>query len=184
MAHHIFSMENNSTNLVKFQEFSQTEGLPFPLNQSPLAKSVIASVLFSNLLVGIKLRLNIIKYLQTVDIKKNSINYFFWFDQVTGGVLGLYITYTLVALICQFPLSEVIGDGYCNWADLPGCIYLSSSTVWSFVIAVLRILLLKAPNQLKANSSKNIVSILLTIFAVSNITLCSTVSAYLDKGFG
>ena len=180
----IFLTENNSTHLFKFEEFSQSVGLPFHLNQSFFAKSLLGSALSLNLFTGIKLRLRIIKYLQTVDIKKNTINYFFWFDQVTSGVLGLYIIYTLMALICQFPLSEIIGDDLCNWADLFGCIYLSSSTGWSFVIAIFRILLLKAPNQLKGNSIKNIISLLLTIFAVTNIILCSSVLAYLDKGFG
>jgi len=177
-------IENDGSYSVNFTPFSLNTGLPFPLNQPLYAKCLIVCVLALNLLVGILLRTRVIKYLHTIDIEKNPINYFFWFDQVTGGVLGLYIIFTLTALVIEFPLAEIVGDAICNWTDLLGCIYLSCSTAWSFNIAVFRILLLKAPNQLKSIRRKKFVCICLTIHAVAITAICSVGSAYLDKGFG
>ena len=166
---------------------SSHDGLPFPLNETALVKTLIGFALALNLLVGIKLRTQIISYLHTVDIKKNPINYFFWFDQVNGSILGLYIAFTLAALLTEFPLSDIADDSVCNWTDLLGCLYLSGATAWSFNIALYRTFLIKVSaffNDDNNKRRKDVVFVFLIVLGLANSVIPASVAAYLDRGFG
>lgn len=134
-----FSDRNITDSYVsRFVLFPVTDGTPFPLNQSTSVKVTISLSLVFILCFGVIVRRKIFKYLQTVDCKKNPINYFVWLDQLNGGFLGLNVIFYIVTILLPFPLSDLIGYEVCNWADLFGCFYLAGSTNWGWTIALIR----------------------------------------------
>lgn len=133
-------IQENQTNcsVIQFKPFSDDDGLPVPLNQPLEVKLIISCLLLLDLLVGLKIRRSLFRYLQSTDCKQNPINYFLWLEQIHSIFMGLNITFTLVVFLVPFPISNIIGYELCNWADLFGSIYMISSPTWNCIIAVLR----------------------------------------------
>ena len=135
----VFYQEKDTfTAIFNFEQFPDSVGYPAPLNQSLTTRVVIFLLLFINLALGLKIRAKVIKNLQSSDLKRNPINYFFWLDQINGGFLGLNVIFALAAIATPFPISNIIGYELCNWADLFGCYYLSGSSFWSCGMALFR----------------------------------------------
>ena len=77
------------------------------------------------------------------------INYLIWLDQVNGVFLGVALFNKSILNLLPFPLSSVLGSEFCDWIDLPGCIYLVGSFVWSSITAVYRVLYMKCLSWMK-----------------------------------
>ena len=120
---------------IYFHPLSFQESLPFPLNLSLPFKILISVILILILSFGSKLRVIIFSYLKAPDTKMGPINYLIWIDQANGLFLGVSISYKLIAINCPFPLREMFGETFCEWIDLPGCVYLAGSNIWSSIIA-------------------------------------------------
>ena len=135
----VLYQENGTTTAIfNFEQFPDSAGYPVPLNQTLTTRVVVFLLLSINLALGLKIRAKVIKNLQSADLRKSPINYFFWLDQINGGFLGLSIIFTLLVILLPFPISNIIGFELCNWADLFGSFYLSGSSFWSCGIALLR----------------------------------------------
>ena len=77
------------------------------------------------------------------------INYLIWLDQVNGVFLGVALFNKSILNLLPFPLIGVLGSEFCDWIDLPGCIYLVGSFVWSSITAVYRVLYMKCFSWMK-----------------------------------
>ena len=165
----------------KLEPLSFLESLPFPINAEISTKLSILTFLISNFILGFVLRVKIFKYLKSVNIKENQINYFMWNDQMNGIFLGLNILYTSSVLFLPFPLSDFIGDEACNWTDIIGAIYVEGQTVWSCFMAIYRVAFIKRQTFVKTIGESNFV-FALTIFGYGIIVSFSALLAYHDKG--
>ena len=174
---------NGTLHHSKFVKFSDAERLPFPLNQPILLQNALVASLALNLLIGIKIRVKIVKYLQSVEIEKNPINYFFWLDQINGAFLGINITLTLIALLTPFPIKDIIGGELCNWIDIFGCVYLTGTSVWSFNIALYRILIMKVKGFESHSNTKYKALVIMTLLGLLILIIPSSLAAYYDHGF-
>ena len=131
-----------------FKSFEFKDGLPFPLYLSLELKLSLAVILFIALIFGIRLRGFIFKYLRSPDTK-GPVNYLIWVDQVNGFLLGVVIVLKIVLTVSPIPLSLIFNETFCEWIDLPGCMYIVGATVWTSFIAFFRIIFIKAQNWLK-----------------------------------
>jgi len=135
----VFYQRNGTFSAIFYYKvFPDTFGYPVPLNQTKAIRALVFGFLSVNLLIGLKIRRKMIKHLQSSELRRNPINYFFWLDQLNGGFLGLSIIFTMFVILLPFPISDIIGYQLCNWADLFGCFYLSGSSFWSCGIALIR----------------------------------------------
>jgi hypothetical protein len=176
-----FIHNNDESFAAKLKPFSFADSLPFPLNAHFRAKLIILGYLICNFTLGCVLRVKIWKYIKSVDIKKNPINYLMWNDQMNGVFLGLNILYTSTVLFLPFPLSNFIGDEACNWADIIGIVYLEGQTVWSCFMAIYRVSFIRYQRFVKTIGDSNFVCAL-TIFGYGIIFSSTTFFAYHDKG--
>ena len=182
---HFFTVKNETDHCVsRFSQFSDNDGTPFPQNQPVSVRFAISSALTLNLCLGLFIRSKIIKYLLTVESKKNPINYFIWLDQLNGGFLGLNIVFYAVTIVLPFPLSSIIGYESCNWADLPGSFYLAGSAQWSCTIALIRVLYLKAPQWIKRNLESNHFMVILALSELLYLAAPTLFIAFVDRGSG
>lgn len=131
-----------------FKSFKFKDGLPFPLYLSWELRTVLAVILFIALTIGIRLRTIIFNYLRSPD-SKGPVNYLIWVDQVNGFLLGLVIIIKIVLILSPVPLSSIFNETFCEWIDLPGCVYIVGATVWTSFIAFFRIIFIKGQNWLK-----------------------------------
>ena len=141
-----FAFTNDSLHTIPWTPFSREESLPFPLYLSAPVRMIISILQTISLTIGFKYRSIIISYLRAPDTKTGPINYMIWIDQMNGCFLGLAILGKLVMINCPVPLSEVLGQSFCDWVDLPGSVYLAGSFIWSGLTASYRVLFIKAQN--------------------------------------
>lgn len=77
------------------------------------------------------------------------INYLIWIDQVNGAFLGVALFNKSILNLIPYPLASVLGSEFCDWIDLPGCIYLVGSFLWSSITALYRVLYIKCFRWMK-----------------------------------
>jgi hypothetical protein len=131
-----FFSSPNKTFILSFHPFDPSNGLPFPLNiTSSSSKRLLTAFLSFILLAGLQLKVSILSYLRTVNVKLNPINVYIWNDQLNGLILGFNIVSILIMTHLNFPMSRIVGSDFCNWFDVPGILYLSGATLWSCLIS-------------------------------------------------
>ena len=130
-----FFSSPNETFVNTFHPFDSAKGLPFPLNISSRSKLILTSFLTIILISGLKLRLSILSYLKTIDVKLNPINVYIWNDQLNGFILGFNIVGIILMTNLPFPIGVFVGSDLCNWFDVPGILYLSGASLWSCLIS-------------------------------------------------
>ena len=129
--------------------FGPVNSLPFPQSLPTIPRIFVGIFLLAIVLVGIVLRKLIFSYLLKSDTKNSPINTLFWVDQLNGlsfcsviGILG-------IAVILPQSLKDLLGDLFCDWIPATGCFYLIGQSLWGCIIAVYRILYIKAYNWVK-----------------------------------
>ena len=127
----------------EFESLSDTAELPFPLNLDFWLRLLIAVILMVVFFKALGYRAVIFQYLAAEDSKK-PINLLIFMDQLNGSLLGVGLVVRLVTLLYPYPLARVLGSDFCYWVSLPGGIYSSGKTCWSCVIALLRVIHIKA----------------------------------------
>lgn len=178
----LFIVDTNRSSVGIFETMPSDKSLPFPLNTGLVPRMVITLYLALSLLFGGVLRSEILRFIKSLSIRENPINLFTWYDQLFGGFMGLNIMYTLVVIHLPFPLASVIGEEACNWTDLMGTLYLVGQAVWSCLIAVSRILLIKNPNFFKKGIKESNFAFCFTLAGHIFIITCAGVFASYDKG--
>ncbi len=107
---------------------------------------------------------------------------YFISNQLTGIFLGLNIIYTLVVLHLPFPLASVIGEGACKWTRLLSTLYITGQAVWSFFIALYRVLFIKFQNLFKKGIKETTFVFFLSQAGILYIISSSVFLAYYDRG--
>ena len=116
------------------------DDLPFPLNLSQNVRIGIAICIVVILIGGLLLKKIIFDYLRSPDTHLNPINLLIWVD----------LTFGAIAFIFPEPISKILGQGFCDWVPLFGCLNVTGSIIWRCQLAVLRILFIKAQDWVKS----------------------------------
>ena len=140
--------EQHNNTLYTFLPFSQTNGLPFPLYLNFPWKIIISSIQLCVLFVGIKLRVIILRYMLSIEARR-PVSCLIWIDQISGSFLGIGLIFKIILILSPVPLGHLMGESFCDWLTLPGCLYIVGATLWSSLIAFFRIVYIKAQNWLK-----------------------------------
>ena len=143
---HTFS----KTTYLPFQIVLQVSGkLPFPLSLPYFARIIIALILFTVLLIGLKLRLQIISYLKNQDVKGTPINTLLWIEQLLSFISSLNILNGIFGLLLPVPMKSIFGEKFCRWLPLIPAFALTGSVIWSCLLAIYRILFIKFETWVK-----------------------------------
>ena len=180
-ASNMFSFEfSNSSSIIHLDSINFFERLPFPLDQRWELKLAIISLLLAVLYQGGKLRFLILKYLKAPDCN-GPINIFIWADQINGLNLGFGIIFRIIAILCPFPLVQVVSEDICNLAGLPVSLYMAGIATWSCAISVFRVILLKSTNFVMIICSKDTLIKILIFSALATQCVLTTLMFYYGK---
>ena len=140
--------------------------------------SILSLCVYYDLLGFSRYRTIIFSYLRSPETKMGVINILIWLDQVNGIFLGLSLIAKAVLNIYPFPVNEVFGTRFCEWFDLPVCMYLVGSFLWSSITAMYRIMYIKGSKyfDVKKNEKK-----LLIICLTFGFSLHVPLSLWLTK---
>jgi hypothetical protein len=96
--------------------------------------------------------------------------------------MGLGILTTLVFLHLPFALVTIAGESVCRWTNLLGTLYFSSQTVWSFFIALYRVLYIKFQSLFKTGIKETTFVFFLSNVGFLYIALSGTFFAFYERG--
>jgi hypothetical protein len=95
------------------------------------------------ILSSLQNRYYIFKFLSLSKSNHNTINYIFWFEQLSQ----LFYVFTSIiysfALFSPVQLSQLLGNEFCRWVRIPSGIYICGCPIWSCIVAIFRLILLK-----------------------------------------
>ena len=181
MTSYLFAFEFlNSSTVIRLDSVNFFERLPFPLDRPWELKLAIVALLLANLYQGGKLRFLILKYLKAPDCK-GPINTFLWLDQINGLNLGFGIIFRIIAILCPFPLVQVVGEDFCNFAGLPVILYMAGIVTWSCAISVFRVILLKSTACVMSICSKDTLIKIMVFIAMVNQSVMTFYMVYHGK---
>ena len=120
-----FSTAKNTSNvqledIITFEPFDQTVGLPFPLYLDPIWKFLLATTLLITLVQGTRLRVIIMSYFKSPETKLGPINSLILMDQLNGFFLGYIVLVRTIFILSPFPVSSLLGETFCRWNTFPG----------------------------------------------------------------
>ena len=99
---------------------------------------------------GLACRVIILNYLRVVDIKSTPINWLIWFQQLSGTISGMFnLPMAALTLLYENSLGSLFGSTFCDWLPLGGCLSLSGYVQWSCLVAIFRVLYIKAQTWVK-----------------------------------
>ena len=125
------------------------DSLPFPQSLPTIPRISVGIFILAIVFAGLVLRKYIFSFLLKSDTKNSPINSLFWVDQLNGLSFCFTIAILGIAVILPGSLKDLLGDQFCDWLPVTGCFYLIGQTLWGCVIAVYRILYIKANNWVK-----------------------------------
>ena len=126
-----------------------------------------------------RLRWVIFSYLRAPDTKMGPINNLIWIDQVNGIFLGIALFGKIIFILTPMPFSELLGSDFCDWSDLPGCIYLAGSFIWSSFTAIYRVMYVKSQNWIRnVVGEKRLLTIFITIAFSCHISISLWLAKY------
>ncbi len=96
--------------------------------------------------------------------------------------MGLGIIATLMFLHLPFALASIAGERACRWASLLGTLYFTSQTVWSFFIALYRVLYIKFQSLFKTGIKETTFVFFLSNVGFLYITLSGMFFAFYERG--
>jgi hypothetical protein len=101
---------------------------------------------------------------------------------MTGIFMGLNIALTLVFLQLPFALGSITGEGVCMWISLLGTLYFTGQIVWSFYIAICRVLFIKFQSLFKNGIKATTFVFCLSRVGFIYIALSGMFFAYFERG--
>jgi len=177
----VFLKNGTSVNAL-FKPLPFSSSTPFPLNTNIYIKFFFVLYLLVLLVCGGTLKFKIFEFTRKMNFKDNPISIFNLQDQLNGIYLALNIIYTLTTVAVPFPLSTLLGDEVCNFADAIGTLYLCGQVIWSSTIAFYRFLFIKY-QVIFSYGLKNITFLMfLSFFCHLFIIIVSVFLAYHDQG--
>jgi hypothetical protein len=96
--------------------------------------------------------------------------------------MGLGILATLMFLYLPFALASIAGERVCRWTNLLGTLYFTSQTVWSFFIAIYRVLYIKFQSLFKNGIKETTFVFFLSNVGFLYIALSGMFFAFYDRG--
>ncbi len=170
----LYSKYNSSEeNYIEFVPLGD-QWLPFPVNLSFEWRMCIALSLLLTLIVGTNLKIIIFKCLNSPDANLGPINYLIWFDQINGTFLAPSIIVRILSLLVPIPVSDIFGQHFCDVTMYLNDLYIAGRSMWSFFIALFRVLFVKGQKWLK--KTIGVSNILLLMISSGLLVLFSTVS--------
>ncbi len=110
---------------------------------SPDTRIAFGIVLLIVLISSLQKRYYIFKFLSLSKSHQSTINYIFWFEQVSQLSFVFTLVIYSLALLLPVQLSQLLGDEFCKWVRLPSGIYVCGCPLWSCIVAIYRLILLK-----------------------------------------
>ncbi len=176
-----FGESEYSKNQSKPLIFYYKEDFPFPLSMQYPVRLTFGIAILLIVFGGLSLRRMIFKYLGSPDAKLNHINSLIWIDQLCGLVSGtLNLIYGSSTLILPMSLRSILGSQFCNWIPFGPCINLTGSIIWSTIIAVYRILYIKAQQWVKYKVGEELLLKIMIFLGVFLQLALSVVIFYFD----
>jgi hypothetical protein len=96
--------------------------------------------------------------------------------------MGLNIVMTLIFLHLPFALGSITGEGVCMWISLLGTLYFTGQIVWSFYIAIYRVLFVKFQNLFKNGIKETTFVFSLSCAGFVYIASSGVFFAYYERG--
>jgi len=115
------------------------------------------------LYVSLHFRFQIFKYLSAPTTSKKNINFIFWFEQLSQLTYAATLAIYIAILISPVPLDELFGNEFCQWAHVPGGIFIPGISVWSHATAAYRFKLMKWPKSMESHR----LAVIIVIFGVA-----------------
>ena len=155
---------------------------PFPLNLHYNLRVLVAGWLLVVLSCGLKVRLIMYQYLCNSDTKFNPINRLTYVHLLSGTFLGSSnLTFGIASILLPEPLSSYYGEETCGWMNLSGSLNLNGYIIWTTLIAICRIMYIKAQNWTKYKlGEKRLFSVFLSIGLCLQLCLSIAYSYYDD----
>lgn len=130
--------------------YNFVEDLPFPLSMPYHWRIFFGIYIIFILIGGLFYRKIILQYLLAPETKSNPINSLIWIDQLSGIIFGTFnLIFASTVLMLKQSLKSLFGESFCRWVPLAGCINLTGYIIWSSLIAIYRILYIKAQGWIK-----------------------------------
>jgi hypothetical protein len=146
-----FAPTDNSSSESELITIQTFQGLPFPLNLSPIWKILITILLLIISVTGLWLRRVILTFSRQPSKKVNPINVLIWIEQLIGLSTLFTISFGIVALNLSYPVRETMGEGFCHGIQFPVNIYLTGTIIWSCLTAIYRVLYIRAQARYSQN---------------------------------
>jgi hypothetical protein len=172
----LYSFRRNISNESFKINFQGVDSLPFPQSLPTIPRLFVGIFILTIVLTGVVLRKYIFSFLLKSDTKNSPINFLFWVDQLNGLSFCFTVGILDIAVILPWPLKDLMGSEFCDWLPATGCFYLIGQSLWGCLIAIFRILYIKAHNCVKYKIGEKR---LLWIFLFTGITVHSTVGFFL-----
>jgi len=144
----LFTFDSDPYNLVL--SFENNTDDPFPIGLPPWGKIFISAIFLCSILFGLKYRLIMVQYLLKPDKKFTPINYFIAVNQLNGIMALTVMIFLMLKLIFPYPFSSIFGTSFCQWVHAPASIYILGLGVWSFTIALYRVVFIYCQTWVKA----------------------------------
>ena len=175
-----FLHQNGSTK-VFVPDFHAT--LPFPLCLPYLWRVLVAECLLFILIFGLKYRHIIFKFLCNSDTRANPINRLIYIDLLSGTIFGFVnLLLAIAAILLTNPLSVVFNEHLCILNKTSAGFSIHGSYIWTCLIAICRILYIKAQNWMKYRIGENNLFVIFCIIGLSTQTFLSLFTYHFDDG--
>ena len=156
--------------------------LPFPLSLPYYFRVLLSAYLFLVLIFGLKFRKIIFRYLQNPETNSNPINKLIFANMLSGTLLGtVNVTFGIVVNLLPSPFPKILGDNTCQFIKMSGSLNLHGSFIWTCLIAICRILYIKAQNFIKYKVGEQRMVILILTFGMSLQFALSFIPLYFDN---
>jgi hypothetical protein len=177
----IFCFVENKT--LAFTPFTQEYGLPFPLYLPFQWKLAISVSLLFSVLMGLKFRLIIFSYLRSPENSSGPINYLIWVDEVNGLIYSVVVVVRIALIHSAVPLNTIFGNNFGRIVGFISCCYNGAGCIWSFLIALYRIIFIMAQNWcFKTIGAKTFVKALVWFGALQAVLLSYFFNEFDTKG--
>jgi hypothetical protein len=167
--------------VVTFYSLNDSDGLPIPLSFPTIWKLILSVSLLVILILGTRMRVGIICYINSPESKLGAINYLIWIDEINGVFLGISIVVRILFILSPYPIISLLGNNFCLITEFFATIYITGTTFWGCYIAVFRVLFIKGQTWLKNwIGVGNLLWLMLTIGVLENIVI-TVLSLYVDE---
>ena len=154
---------------------------PFPLNLHYSLRVLVAAWLLLILIGGLKVRLIMYKYLSSTDTKFNPINGLAYVHLLSGTFLGSSnLIFGIASILISEPLRSYFGEWTCGWMKFSGSLNLHGSIIWTSLIAICRIMHIKAQNWIKYDLGEKILYAAVLLIGMCLQLITSIICSYYD----